>query len=154
MGIEIERKFLVKTIPEKKGSGVAISQGYILRDPETVIRVRIYGDKGFLTLKGKAQGLVRPEYEYEIPEPDARNMLVTFCKGPLIEKTRYTLFYRGDEWVIDEFLGRNQGLVVAEIELSDENQTFDRPSWVGEEVTQDIRYLNSNLAVHPFSQWP
>jgi CYTH domain-containing protein len=153
MGIEIEKKFLVKTLPGDLAPGVHICQGYLLNTPEKVVRVRIKGDKGVLTIKGRPVALVRPEYEYEIPVPDARQMMDRFCDGKLIEKYRHTCFYQGMTWVIDRFSGANQGLVVAEIELSAPDQAFSIPPWAGLEVTDDPRYLNANLIHHPYTLW-
>jgi CYTH domain-containing protein len=153
MGIEIEKKFLVKTLPGDLTPGVHICQGYLLNTPEKIVRVRIKGDKGVLTIKGRPVALVRPEYEYEIPVPDARQMLDRFCDGKLIEKCRHTCFYQGMTWVIDRFSGANQGLVVAEIELIAPDQPFSIPAWAGLEITDDPRYLNANLIHHPYTLW-
>jgi adenylate cyclase len=117
------------------------------------VRVRIKGEKGFLTIKGRPLALVRPEYEYEIPLADARQMLDLFCNGRIIEKRRFTCFHQGMTWVIDRFSGTNQGLLVAEIELTSKDQTFAVPAWAGPEVTEDPRYLNASLARHPYTTW-
>ncbi len=152
MAIEIERKFLVTGTDWKNATGLAYCQGYINRSKERTVRVRIAGPQAFLTIKGIAQGITRLEFEYEIPLPDAEQLL-KLCDGPLIQKMRYIVNDQGNRWEVDEFFGDNQGLVVAEIELKDENQTFERPNWVGREVSDDARYFNSNLATHPYSQW-
>jgi CYTH domain-containing protein len=115
--------------------------------------VRIAGDRGFLTIKGPTQGVTRSEFEYAIPVSDAREMLETLCVGPLIEKTRYTLEHNGLIWEIDEFAGENQGLILAEVELTEANQSIQLPEWVGTEVSHDPRYFNANLARHPYRQW-
>jgi len=155
MGVEIERKFLVKTdswrFPEKK---MKLVQGYLNSGKERTVRVRTMEDRGFLTIKGITTGAVRSEWEYEIPYGDAREMLEKLCEVPLIEKVRCKIRYHGLIWEVDEFLGENLGLVVAEVELESENQPFDRPRWVGREVTGDARYFNSSLVRHPFCLWP
>jgi len=153
MGIEIEKKFIVNTLPADLPPGVDICQGYLLNTPEKIVRVRIQGDKGFLTVKGRPVALVRPEYEYEIPVTDTRQMLDRFCDGKIIEKCRHTCFYQGMTWVIDRFSGANQGLVVAEIELTAPDQLFSIPPWAGPEVTDDPRYLNASLIHHPYTLW-
>jgi adenylate cyclase len=117
------------------------------------VRVRIAGDRAFLTLKGARTGYSRHEFEYEVPLPDAQEMLANLCHGALIEKTRYPVLDRGREWVVDVFEGGNTGLVIAEIELKSENEEIDLPEWVGLEVTPDPRYLNINLVAQPFSLW-
>lgn len=153
MGIEIEKKFLVKALPADLAPGVDICQGYLLNSPEKVVRVRIKGTKGYLTIKGRTVALIRPEYEYKIPVTDAKQMLDRFCDGKVIEKCRHTCLHQGMTWVIDRFSGVNQGLVVAEIELASPDQAFSIPSWAGPEVTDDSRYLNANLIHHPYTLW-
>lgn len=153
MGIEIERKFLVTALPADLAPGVDICQGYIVNTPDRVVRVRIKGEKGFLTIKGSPVALARPEFEYDIPMSDARQMLDRFCDGKIIEKCRHTCFYQGMTWVIDRFSGANQGLVVAEIELSSPEQPFPVPPWAGPEVTEDPRYLNARLVSYPYTTW-
>jgi len=154
MGLEIEKKFLLKgnkwRIPEK---AVHYRQGYLSRSRECIVRVRTIKDKGFLTIKGITIGATRAEYEYEIPKGECNAMLENLAEKPIIEKNRYTLDYKGFTWEIDEFLGENQGLVVAEIELDFEDQKFDTPEWVGKEVTGDPRYFNSNLICFPYTKW-
>ncbi|HTG40002.1 MAG TPA: CYTH domain-containing protein, partial [Methylomirabilota bacterium] len=138
MGLEIERKFLVADPTILEGlDGVAISQAYLLDDPACVIRVRRAGDRGFVTLKGEAIGITRPEYEYEIPLVDVDAILATMGDGRLIEKTRYRLPDGKITWEIDVFGGANTGLVVAEVELTDEKQVVSEPAWLGPEVTDD-----------------
>jgi adenylate cyclase len=154
VGLEIERKFLVADPTIVDGlDGVAISQAYLLDDPACVIRVRRAGDRGFVTIKGAAIGITRPEYEYEIPLVDADAILATMGPGRPVEKTRYRLPDDEITWEIDVFGGANAGLVVAEVELSDEKQVVPEPAWLGPEVTDDPRYLNVNLARHPFRDW-
>jgi adenylate cyclase len=152
MPVEIERKFLVQGDDWRTDQGVRIIQGYLNRDEERTVRVRIAGAGAYLTIKGKNEGAVRAEFEYEIPVADAEQLL-KLCDGPLIEKTRHTVVYAGMTWEIDEFHGANEGLVVAEIELEDAEQTFTTPAWIGREVTADVRYFNSNLAVRPYASW-
>ncbi|GAB4048882.1 CYTH domain-containing protein [Spirosoma litoris] len=154
MGIEIERKYLVKGEDWKQPeNGQLYRQGYLSSHPDRTVRVRTVGDKGYLTIKGRNVGASRPEYEYPIPYPDAEAMLNQLCEQPIIEKIRYRLVYSGLVWEIDEFRGENQGLVVAEVELSDEQQSVVLPAWVDREVTGDVIYYNANLRTHPFSQW-
>ncbi|MFA6903797.1 MAG: CYTH domain-containing protein [Gallionellaceae bacterium] len=152
MATEIERKFLVKGDAWRKGEATLYRQGYLNRDKERTVRVRVAGDKAYLTIKGISTGAVRAEFEYEIPVADAEQLLL-LCDGPLIEKTRFLFPWAGMMWEVDEFHGENNGLVVAEIELQSADQPFDKPSWVGNEVTDDKRYYNSSLAVHPYSSW-
>ncbi len=127
-------------------------QGYLNRDMERTVRVRIAGEQAFLTIKGASRGAVRAEFEYEIPLEDAEQLL-KLSDGPVVEKIRYVLNHKGLIWEVDEFLGENHGLVVAEVELTSESQSFEKPNWVGREVTEDLRYFNSNLAAHPYSTW-
>lgn len=153
-GKEIERKFLVRGDSWRAlGTPVFYCQGYLSSNPARTVRVRIVGDKAFLTVKGANKGAVRTEYEYEIPVEDARVMLETLCERPLIEKTRTKIACAGRIWEVDAFAGENEGLVVAEVELEDENAPVVKPEWVGEEVTGDARYFNSNLVAHPYSRW-
>lgn len=154
MGVEIERKFLVTgTEYRKMAQGVLYRQGYLSSRTDRVVRVRMAGSKGFLTIKGKTEGAVRAEFEYEIPVDEANAMISTLCEMPIIEKYRYTLVSNGNTWEVDEFLGDNLGLVVAEIELESEDQSFEKPPWVGEEVTCDPRYYNVNLFRDPYTSW-
>jgi adenylate cyclase len=155
MAQEIERKFLVK-IKEwellKKPTPFTIKQGYISTDPNKTIRVRQSNAKGFLTIKGKGNGISRPEFEYEISLPDTEELLAHFAES-ILEKHRYEIFFEGKKWEVDVFLGANSGLIVAEIELNNENEQFTIPHWIAEEVTFDQKYYNSNLINHPYSNW-
>ena len=154
MGVEIERKFLVRGDGWKAmGQGALLRQGYLSSAPDRIVRVRIEGDKAMLTIKGRSSGMTRNEWEYSIPVEDAQAFLDTLCERPLIEKKRYRIAYQGMLWEIDEFLGENAGLVVAEIELESEDQAFAKPEWIGDEVTHDARYFNANLLRHPYSEW-
>ena len=154
MGQEIERKFLV-TGDEWRAdaTGVRYRQGFLSTDPRRTVRVRIAGGQAFLTIKGVTVGARRTEHEYEIPVPDAEQLLDELCERPLIEKVRYTLPVGRHTWEIDVFEAENEGLVVAEIELDDEDESFDRPEWLGDEVTSDPRFFNSNLVKAPFRDW-
>jgi len=152
MPLEIERKFLVKGDGWRQGQGIHISQGYLNRDKERTVRVRLAGEKAYLTVKGSVSGCTRAEYEYEIPASHARELL-KICDGPVLEKIRYRVDMSGLSWEVDEFLGDNAGLIVAEIELQNENERVDLPDWVDGEVTGDPRYYNSNLINHPFCRW-
>lgn len=154
MSLEIERKFLVRGERWKAlGQGALLRQGYLSSDPERVVRVRIEGESAMLTIKGRTVGATRAEWEYPIPLDDARAFLDGLCEKPIIEKMRYRIRHEGMLWEVDEFLGDNAGLVVAEIELEAEGQTFSTPDWVGEEVTHDARYFNANLLRHPYTKW-
>ena len=152
MGIEIERKFLVRGPGWRVAAPATFRQGYLSRDPERTVRVRLAGDAAFLTVKGRSRGAVRAEYEYPIPPADARELLA-LCEGPLVEKRRHVLEFGGLTWEVDEFLGENEGLVVAEVELDDASRDVALPDWVGEEVTHEPRYFNSNLSRCPFRLW-
>ncbi len=154
MGKEIERKYLVKGDSWKElARGVMYRQGYLSTVKERVVRVRTIDDKGYLTIKGISRGISRLEFEYEIPLEDANKMLDELCERPLIEKARYKIEYGGLVWEVDEFFGDNEGLILAEVELSDENQHIELPDWIGEEVSGDPRYFNSNLIKHPYKEW-
>ena len=154
MAKEIERKFLVTRMDWKTlAKGTRYRQGYLNSVKERTVRVRTIDDKGFLTVKGITTGATRSEFEYEIPAADADAMLTDLCEKPLIEKNRYKIQTGPHIWEIDEFFGENQGLLVAEVELTSEEQAFEKPGWVGEEVTGDPRYFNSNLIKHPFTKW-
>lgn len=154
MGQEIERKFLVRVDRwRSSGPGTAYRQGYLSSDADRVVRVRIAGDEARLTVKGRTVGLTRSEFEYAIPLDDARAMLDRLCERPLIEKDRHLELHEGKTWEIDVFHGENEGLVVAELELSSEDEPFARPEWLGEEVSSDPRYANANLARAPYSTW-
>ena len=151
---EIERKFLVRGDAWRAmASGKRYRQGYLSTVKERVVRVRTIQDKGYLTIKGITHSATRLEYEYAIPATEANEMLDYLCEPPLIEKIRYTLRAGDLLWEIDEFEGVNKGLIVAEVELTHEQQTIEYPSWIGEEVTEDPRYFNSNLIAKPFTTW-
>jgi CYTH domain-containing protein len=152
MAKEIERKFLVKDDTWRNAKGIKFRQGYLSSVKERTVRIRTREDKGYLTIKGIAVGATRLEFEYEIPREDA-DILLDMCEQPLIEKNRYTLEQGGFIWEVDEFFGENLGLIVAEIELQSGDQEFPRPVWVGEEVTEDPRYFNSNLIKNPYTAW-
>lgn len=155
MGLEIERKFLVnreKWNLENKGKGCLFKQGYILTDPEKTIRVRLTDTDGYLTIKGISHGAVRQEFEYLIPPEEALELLHNFASN-LVEKIRYKVRVGDKIWEVDEFMGANAGLLVAEVELTYENEPFELPSWLGKEVTNESKYYNSNLAQNPYSQW-
>lgn len=154
MGKEIERKFLVAGDEWRKlAKGTSYRQGYLSTVKERTVRVRTIDDKGYLTIKGITVGASRAEYEYEIPVAEANEMLTNLCEKPLVEKNRYKIKQGDLTWEIDEFLGDNLGLTVAEIELEDEAQKFDKPSWIGQEVTGDPKYFNSNLTKNPYTKW-
>lgn len=155
MAIEIERKFLVNS-NQWQASVVGqsdVRQGYLATGEHSSIRVRIGVQSAELNIKSLTQGVRRQEYEYPIPLDDAEQILDRLCTKPLIEKTRYYVEYAGKLWEVDRFSGANEGLVVAEIELACEDEVFDKPDWVGEEVTEDLRYNNVSLVIHPFRDW-
>jgi CYTH domain-containing protein len=154
MGKEIERKYLIKDDSWREyASGTIYRQGYLSTVKERTVRVRTIDDKGFLTIKGITIGATRKEYEYEIPTVDANEMLDELCEKPIIEKTRYKIDVDNLTWEVDEFHGVNDGLVVAEVELESEEQTFDKPSFVGEEVTGQTKYYNMMLLKNPYTTW-
>lgn len=154
MGKEIERKYLVKSSEWKNlAKGTSYRQGYLSTVKERTVRVRTIDDKCFLTIKGITVGASRAEYEYEIPAADANAMLSNLCEKPLIEKNRYKIAHAGLTWEVDEFFGDNDGLIVAEVELTSEDQKIELPAWVGAEVTSDPRYFNSNLTKNPYKNW-
>tara|TARA_B100001250_G_scaffold388006_1_gene385907 strand:- start:335 stop:799 length:465 start_codon:yes stop_codon:yes gene_type:complete len=154
MAIEIERKYLVKSPPlhlaEKR---LHIKQGYIVNDQKQVVRIREKGDEYFLTIKGNQIGISRLEYDFPISKKDANELISNFCRDTIIEKTRHYLRFKDHIWEIDEFHKKNQGLVVAEIELNSENENFELPSWVEKEVTSEKKYYNMNLATNPYNNW-
>ena len=154
MGIEIERKFLVASDGWRAAasSSLPYRQGYLSRNPSHTVRVRVAGERGWITVKTRLRGLTRSEWEYAIPAGDAAAMLA-LCPRPLIEKTRHLVPHAGHRWEVDEFHGENAGLVVAELEMAREDEAFERPPWLGTEVTQDNRYFNSWLQSHPFKTW-
>jgi len=154
MGTEIERKFLVTSEAWRDGSaGTALKQGYLNREPDRTVRIRIAGDAAFITIKGRREGIARDEFEYPIPVADAEGLLAMCLPSPVI-KTRYLVHHEGHCWEVDEFHGDNEGLIVAEIELSSVDEPFSRPPWLGEEVSLDSRYFNSRLAQFPYKAWP
>lgn len=152
---EIERKFLVVGDEWRKGAvGTHYRQGYLNSVKERTVRIRTINDKAFLTVKGLTVGCTRLEFEYAIPYDDCVKMLDELAEKPIIEKTRYKIPAGNDlTWEIDEFHGVNEGLVVAEIEIPSEDTAFVKPEWIGEEVSSDPRYFNSNLVAHPFTTW-
>lgn len=154
MGVEIERKYLVSgdSWRSQVVSSTRIVQGYLTRG-EVTVRARIRGERAYLTIKGRSQGIARSEFEYDIPVPDAEAMLTELADGPVVEKTRHLIDVGGHTWELDVFAGANEGLVMAEIELADADERFEVPQWAGEEVSDDPRYYNVNLAREPFSQW-
>ncbi|MDH5599924.1 MAG: CYTH domain-containing protein [Gammaproteobacteria bacterium] len=155
MATEIERKFLLKDDSWKKeaGQGTRYSQGYLVGSAFASVRVRIQGEQAFLNIKSATIDITRQEYEYEIPLDEAGEMLETLCEKPLIDKTRYCLRVGQHEWEIDVFAGDNEGLIVAEIELNNKDEHYDKPAWLGAEVSNDARYYNVNLVKHPFKDW-
>ncbi|MEN8786648.1 MAG: CYTH domain-containing protein [Flavobacteriales bacterium] len=154
MGLEIEKKFLIKNdnwkqfVSEEK----EITQGYLNANPNRTVRVRIAGKRGFLTIKSKSKGSVRSEFEYEIPIEDATE-LIELCEKPILSKTRFIVKFENHKWEIDVFEKENKGLVVAEIELSKEDEFFLTPDWIGKEVTEETKYYNSQLIENPYSEW-
>jgi adenylate cyclase len=153
MGLEIERKFLVDTEkwrPEDEGT--LMVQAYLSLAPNPTVRVRIKGIKAFLTIKGRSETIARPEFEYEIPVADASEMMKLAISSP-VEKIRHEVWYKNSLWEIDVFRGKNEGLVLAEIELMSENQSFEKPEWAIAEVSSDVRYYNSYLSGCPFQEW-
>lgn len=151
---EIERKFLLRNDAWKPAiiRRLEIKQGYLNTDPKRTVRVRIKGDQGYLTIKSESVGISRQEFEYEIPYEEARS-LILLCEPPVIDKVRHEVKHEGHLWEIDVFAGANEGLSVAEIELSAEDEGFSPPPWLGEEVSHDPRYFNSQLVACPFCDW-
>ena len=154
MGLEIERKFLLKNNSWKKEikETIFIRQGYLNSKVERTVRIRIQGEQGVLTIKGKNQNVTRKEFEYQIPLDDALH-LISMCEKPVIEKTRFLISSNRCTWEIDVFDGENKGLVIAEIELSSEEESFDIPNWLGKEVSSESKYYNSSLITNPYSKW-
>jgi len=152
VSVEIERKYLVNGDGWKIVEPVYLCQGYLNTDKARTVRVRVAETKAFLTIKGKTTGVSRPEFEYPIPLEDARELLL-MCTESLIEKRRYSVPIEGLIWEIDEFMGSNKGLLVAEVELQSEHQKVNLPAWIGKEVSGDTRYFNSALASMPYSLW-
>ncbi len=154
MGVEIERKFLLAGEGWRGlGQPVLLRQGYLSTNPERTVRVRVEGDGATMTIKSKSVGATRGEWEYPLPLADANELLDRVCEQPIIEKYRSRIVVGGHTWEVDEFLGVNQGLLFAEIELASEDEEFEKPDWIGAEVTHDKRYFNSSLIRLPFSQW-
>ncbi|WP_405412000.1 CYTH domain-containing protein [Maribacter sp. Asnod1-A12] len=154
--IEIERKFLVKSDDYKSEatSKTRIVQGFLNRDPSRTVRIRIKGDAGFITVKGKsnATGTSRFEWEKEISVEEA-DALLKLCEKGILDKYRYEINVGNHVYEVDEFFGENEGLTIAEIELNDENESFQKPTWLGVEVTGEVKYYNSQLSEHPFKNW-
>ena len=152
MGSEIERKFRVDPNWQPPGEGVAYEQGYLSSHVERTVRVRVEGERAKLTVKGATVGVTRLELEYPIPVDDARQLLA-ICEKPIITKRRHVVLHAGKKWEVDVFGGDNEGLVVAELELSSEDEPFAKPPWVHDEVSDDPRYFNANLVKHPYRSW-
>ena len=154
MSVEIERKFLVMDPRCIEGvRGERFVQGWISRTRDATVRIRIGEGRAWLTIKGRSEGISRLEFEYPIPVADAEQCMSELCDGAVIDKTRYLLPVGQHIWEVDVFGGENTGLVLAEVELSAEDEAFERPGWIGEEVSLDPRYFNSNLVKNPFSRW-
>ena len=154
MATEIERKFKVLTDEYKDlAKPFNCKQGYIHIGDDPIVRIRIIGEKAYLTMKGKNKGISRLEFEYEIPISDADQLLTNFCMKPFIEKNRYIISLNETVWEVDEFLGENLGLTIAEVELLSEDSNFYKPNWIGEEVSNDTKYYNYKLVNHPYSKW-
>lgn len=154
MAQEIERKFRVANDDWRAmaTSSSSLKQGYLSSSAEATVRVRLEDNLGTLTIKSKTKGITRNEFEYAIPAQEAKELLL-LCRGPLIEKIRYRILQENHTWEIDVFEGDNDGLIIAEIELTSEDDYFAKPQWLGEEVSGDSRYYNSNLATHPYVNW-
>lgn len=155
MAIEIERKFLVSgDFTNAVERSDRIVQGYLCAAPDKTIRIRIRGDKAFLTIKGASDkaGVSRSEFEYEIPVTDAEALL-PLCESGVIDKVRHIVLFKGHTWEIDVFYGCNEGLVLAEIELTSEEESFELPDWISEEVTGKKRYYNAMLSQYPYCDW-
>jgi adenylate cyclase len=155
MATEIERKFLIEKdlwYALKKPVGVDIIQSYLVNEHGRVIRIRVTDSNGFITIKGPSENATRQEFEYPIPKEDALEILALF-DPKRIEKTRYKIEFQGHLWEIDEFFGNNDGLIIAEIELKSREESFEKPPWLGEEVTNDHRYYNAYLSEHPYNSW-
>lgn len=155
MAIEIERKFLLKNDSWRESciKKTQLRQGYLSSSAGCTVRVRVSDEEGWITVKGRTRGIARSEFEYLIPKNDAENMLLEFAGDNVVEKTRYFVEYKGVQWMIDEFSGRNLGLFLAEIELESEEAVFEKPEWLGEDISNDYRYSNSNLSRNPYLNW-
>jgi adenylate cyclase len=152
VGQEIERKFLVDPAWRPTGSGTYFRQGYLNSAKERVVRVRVADSTAKLTIKGANVGVSRAEFEYDIPQDDAEALLL-ICEQPIVEKRRHLVPFGGHTFEVDVFEGANAGLVIAELELASEDEAFERPPWLGAEVSDDPRYYNNNLMLRPFSTW-
>jgi adenylate cyclase len=154
MSIEIERKFLVRSEAWRAQAEHAehLVQGYLANTASSSIRVRMAGEQAWLNIKRSVSGVRRAEYDYLIPISDARELL-TLCEGYLIEKTRYHVRFAGQLWEVDVFEGDNEGLTTGEIELQSVDQPFERPAWLGAEISNDVRYYNNMLSLHPYKSW-
>lgn len=155
MGIEVERKFLVKgEFKQLADRSIYLIQGYLSTDNERSVRIRTMDEKAYLTIKGMGNdsGVSRPEWEYEIPYNDAKELL-QICQMGIIEKKRYIVFYEGFKYEVDEFFGENEGLRVAELELKTEDEEFKKPVWLGREITNEMKYYNLMLLKHPYKYW-
>lgn len=155
MGVEIERKFLVvdESWRDAVTASTHIMQGYLAQTGSATVRVRVRGDIGYLTVKGTSSGITRSEFEYEIPPHDAHAMLATLAVGPVVDKVRHVVRVGSHDWEVDVFAGANAPLVMAEVELAQADEAVTLPAWAGEEVSQDPRYYNVNLARQPYSHW-
>ena len=155
MGVEVERKFLVvdESWRAEVTKATRIVQGYLARTGHVTLRVRIKGDDAFVTIKGASQGISRAEYEFPIPLADAQGMLDELAEGPVVEKVRHLVPVGAHIWEVDVFEGANAPLVMAEVELSDSDESFVVPAWAGQDVSDDPRYYNANLAQAPYSSW-
>ncbi len=155
MGVEIERKFLVVTDAwrDQVVTSTPYRQGYIVSDETRSVRVRIAGDRAWLNIKTATVGVSRQEWEYAIPAAEGAELMAAVCRPPVLEKTRHLIPAGALTWEVDEFSGANAPLVLAEIELPSADAPFDRPPWLGREVTEDIRYYSARLAVHPYRDW-
>ena len=155
MALEIEHKFLLRDERwrDQVERSLRMRQGYLVSDATRSVRVRVAGDQGYLNIKSGTLGIARREYEYRIPLAEAEELLNTLCEKPLLEKTRHFIHYGDHLWEVDEFSGDNAGLIVAEVELGAVDEAFARPDWIGEEVSHDLRYYNSQLVRHPYKDW-
>lgn len=155
MAIEIEYKYLVASDDWRASVSHSqrMGQAYLASESNVTVRARIAGDQAWLTLKGASRGIAQLEFEYEVPVADAQQIITELSDSAVIDKTRHTIMHNGHEWVVDEFHGDNDGLIVAEIELQSEDERFDLPQWAGENVTADFRYRNKHLAHKPFKDW-
>ena len=151
---EIEKKFLVTDLAwQNQAEGVFYRQGYLSTDPERTVRIRTMGKQAVMTIKGITTGISRSEFEYTIPLADANRILDEICHKPLIQKNRYTIDFQGQEFVVDMFLAENNGLIIAEVELENEDQNITLPEWIGQEVSHDPKYFNANLVKYPYCDW-